>query len=68
MELFRQKIIRLEVLKLVKIGERPLKDVVRELLWVEGEMEKAKKVYNGYIDLKNDILFELKKTIGEKKE
>lgn len=50
---------------MVKIGERPLKDVVKELLWVEGEMKKAREVYNGYTDLKNDILFELKKTIKE---
>jgi len=51
---------------MVKIGERPLKEVVKELLWVEGEMEKAKEVFNGYVDLKKDILFELKRTIKEK--
>lgn len=51
---------------MVKIGKRPLENVVKELIWVEGKIKEAKEVYNGYIDLKNDILFELKKTIKEK--
>ena len=50
---------------MVKIGERHLEEVVKELIWVEGELDKVKKVYNGYMDLKKDILFELKKTIKE---